>query len=386
MSLTGTPFVGLTIVLALAAVAVVAMRSPRLSHGVTGALRRFFMLAGTQLCCLVALFAVLNAHFDFWTTWGDMLGTAVHRASTPHGHQHQSALADSSIPTTGPPSTRLGRMVVPNNDHFVRSHQLRRGHGKLEAVTIRGAASGIAANAYVYLPPQYFQPASHNRRFPVAVVLAGYPGDAHNLVSLLDLPRMAANRIVRGRMQPMIFVMMASAVEPPRDTECTDIPGGPQVETYFAQDVPDAIKAAYRTEPQARGWSMMGYSTGGYCALKIAMGHSDRFRTAAALSPYYHALQDFTTGELYGHDKAFRNENDLLWRLQNNPPPPVNMLVTTTKLGDHDFPDTMKFIKMVRAPAHIAYIELPVGGHAYPTWQQELPATLDWLGAHVDSA
>lgn len=383
MSLTGTPFVVLAIVVAVATMAVIAMRAPRTAPGVTGAVRRFAMLFVSQVCCLFALFIVLNSHFDFWLTWGDMLGTAVHKASVPHGRQHESALADSSMSTSGPPSARVGKLVVGVHDHFVKSNQLRSGHGRLESVAIRGPASGINANAYVYLPPQYLLAADRGRRFPVSIVLAGYPGDAHNLVSLLDLPRMAANEIVRGRMQPTIFVLMASAVDTPRDTECTDIPGGPQVETFFAQDVPNAINSAYRTEPQARGWSMMGYSTGGYCALKIAMRHSDRFRTAAALSPYYHSLQDFTTGELYAHDKGLRNENDLLWRLQHLPPPPINMLVTTTRLGDHDYPDTLKFIRMVRAPAHIAYIELPVGGHAYPTWQQELPATLDWLGAHV---
>ena len=52
-------------------------------------------------------------------------------------------------------------------------------------------------------------------------------------------------------MQPMILVMMRPTVAPPRDTECVDVPGGPQTETFFAKDLPDAVSAHYRVGDEA---------------------------------------------------------------------------------------------------------------------------------------
>ena len=92
-------------------------------------------------------------------------------------------------------------------------------------------------------------------------------------------------------MQPMILVMMRPTVAPPRDTECVDVPGGPQTETFFAKDLPQAVSDALPGRDSGPGnWGIIGNSTGGYCALKIGLHHPDRFYGAAAgLSAYYKA-------------------------------------------------------------------------------------------------
>jgi hypothetical protein len=108
-------------------------------------------------------------------------------------------------------------------------------------VDIVGRTTHIATRAYVYLPPEYFQSRYRTRTFPAAVVLTGYPGTALALVDKLHYPRTALELAKSGRMQPMILVMLRPTVAPPRDTECVDVPGGPQTESFFAKDLPDAV-------------------------------------------------------------------------------------------------------------------------------------------------
>ena len=78
------------------------------------------------------------------------------------------------------------------------------------------------------------------------MVLTGYPGTAEALFKKLRYPEIAAGEVAAGQAQPMILVMMRPTVAPPRDTECTDVPGGPQTETFFAKDLRTALAARYR--------------------------------------------------------------------------------------------------------------------------------------------
>ena len=68
----------------------------------------------------------------------------------------------------------------------------------------------------------------------------------------LHYPRTALELAKDGRMQPMILVMLRPTVAPPRDTECVDIPGGPQTESFFAKDLPDAVLDALQGGQRSR--------------------------------------------------------------------------------------------------------------------------------------
>ena len=235
----------------------------------------------------------------------------------------------------------------------------------------------------MYLPPQYFQRAYADRLFPAVLVLTGYPSDPRSEITRLNLPGAVAAGVAKGRLQPTIFVMMFSSVDMPRDTECTDIPNGPQAETFFAEDVPLAVERTFRVATGAGGWAVMGDSTGGYCAVKLAMMHSDRFAAAVSLSGYYNAIQDFTTGSLYGHSAAYRSENDLFWRLGHHPPPPVSVLLTSSRVGEDDYLPTLRFLSMIRPPMHGYELILPVGGHNFRTWKREIGQALQWLNQRL---
>ncbi|GLY75707.1 alpha/beta hydrolase [Actinoallomurus iriomotensis] len=368
MRLTGVPLQITVVVVALAAIVATVRLAPRVSGGrAMDVLARLGLILGCQLCVVLAVLDVANASFDFYGSWGDLVGV---RAKT----------RNLAVPPANASAANRSALVTP--DPTAPRYRLPAGQGRIDSVVIHGTRTLINERAFVYLPQQYFA-ASDRTRFPVLVAFTGYPGDAQNLITHLGLPRTVAQEVAAGRMPPTIVVMLRSTVAPPRDTECTDIPHGPQAETFFAQDVPVALASAYRTADRAAGWGAMGDSTGGYCAAKLVMRNSDRYSAGISLAGYYHALQDFTTGDLYGRSKAYRDENDLLWRLRHLPSPPVSILLTTSRVGEKDYAQTRRFLALTRPPMRVASITLPFGGHHFSTWRRELPPALQWLGARL---
>jgi S-formylglutathione hydrolase FrmB len=186
-------------------------------------------------------------------------------------------------------------------------------------------------------------------------------------------------------MQPMILVMLRPTVAPPRDTECVDVPGGPQTESFFAKDLPDAVSAHYRVGKKPGSWGIIGDSTGGYCALKLALHHPGVYAAGAGLSAYYDAPKDPTTGDLFHGDKGLRDRANLGWYLKHMPPSDTSLLVTSSKVGESNYKDTLKFIEQVKDTklTRVSSIILESGGHNFNTWRREIPPTLEWISGRL---
>jgi S-formylglutathione hydrolase FrmB len=395
MTLTSWPFLAVLSIAAAAAMAAAAAAWPRVAERrASHAAARAGLLIATQLTAIVAVLGGLNAYFSFIVSWSDLVGA--HPSATAHAPAAGAAAAPVVVTHTqilASPAAQAAHVTPTSPGHRTGSARPAAGRGgavsaaadgEILTVQIRGERTGITVpRSYVYLPPQYFQPAYARRLFPTVLVLTGYPSDPRSEITRLNLPGAAAAGIASGRVRPMVFVMMFSSVDMPRDTECTDIPGGPQAETFFAQDVPLAVEQYFRVATGPAGWAVMGDSTGGYCAVKLAMMHSDRFTAAVSLSGYYTAIQDFTTGSLYGGSAAYQSENDLFWRLGHRPLPPVSVLLTTSRMGEDDYQPTLRFLSMVRPPMHGYGLILPVGGHNFRTWEREIGQALGWLSPRL---
>ncbi|KAK1180246.1 alpha/beta hydrolase-fold protein [Streptomyces sp. NBS 14/10] len=348
---------------------------PRLARrGVGPVLGRIGMLLVTQVSLFAALGLFANQSFGFYGSWSDLFGTE----TTPGVVVNHDAASSS----TRVQVTDIRRVNVPGGSEPAAA-------GRIEKVTIKGPLSGLASPAYVYLPPEYFQPEYARRDFPAVLVLTGYPGTTEALINGLKYPQNAHKLVKDGRMQPMVLVMLRPTVAPPRDTECVDVPQGPQTETFFTKDVPTAVAGHYRVGEHARNWGVIGNSTGGYCALKMAMRHPEAFSAAAGLSPSYKAPIDATTGDLFGGSKQLERENNLMWRLDHKPAPPVSLLVSSSEHGEKNYKDTVKFIEKAKElnrrgePIRISSIILKTGGHNFNTWKREVPAALEWLGGRL---
>jgi enterochelin esterase-like enzyme len=394
MGLTSGLFEALMIGLAAAALVGVVWLWPRVAgRRVVDMTSRAGLLAGSQLLVIAAFLTCLNGYFGFYGSWAQLIGPgrpapAPATASDPLARALQIEMAEPGpepggrvLPAEAP------RLAAAGPDMGGRAYSRSPAEaGRLLMISMSGGRTGISVRGdYVYLPPQYFWRAYARARFPVVLVMTGYPGSAWSIVKRLELPSEAARLVAARKMPPAVYVMMNVSVAMPRDTECTNVPAGPQVESFFAQDVPRVIERSFRVQRAASGWATLGYSTGGYCAAKLAMLNPYQFGSAVSLAGYYVALRDDTTGNLYGGSLGYRHENDLDWRLAHLPAPPVSVLVTSSKIGEKTYPGTLAFLRLIHPPMRGYSLFLPQGGHNFRTWQRALPQSLTWLGQRLQA-
>ncbi len=170
--------------------------------------------------------------------------------------------------------------------------------GRLVTARINGGYSQLSEDAYVYLPPEYFQARYGTPGSPAVEMLSGYPSTNAMLVQRLAFQVQLLHQIRQHRAQPMVLVMLRPIVTYPRDTECTNVPAWAAGRDVLQPGRHRRHLRDYRVTPT--GWGVMGMSTGGYCATKILMDYPALFSAGVSLSGYYHALQDYTTGNLWG--------------------------------------------------------------------------------------
>jgi hypothetical protein len=401
MGLTSGSFATVMFVLAGAGLAAVVLCWPLVARRrAMHVLARVMMIAVSQSLVVAAFLVALNGYFGFYASWSELFGTGtprivgVARASNPNA----PLLA---ITRSGParlPGVPMAKVtarptVAEGRGNHGLLGALRGGHddlaqtGELLQVSINGEHTGISVSSdYVYLPPQYFQPAYAHARFPAILALSGYPGSSSSIVRRLKLPSVQASLVSQGKIRPAVDVMMNVSVAMPRDTECTNIPAGPQVETFFAVDVPLAIERAFRVQSGPDSWAALGYSTGGLCAVKLAMMDPHQFSLAVSLAGDYQADEDSTTGNLYGNIPGYRDLNSPDWRLQHLPAPPISVLVTSSIVGEKSYPQTLQFVRLVRPPMRVYTEYLPQGGHNFSTWERELFPALGWLSQRLTPA
>ncbi|MGO8882568.1 MAG: alpha/beta hydrolase [Streptosporangiaceae bacterium] len=414
MGLTSRLFIDLVIAAAIAGVAATAWLWPRLAAQRPGpVLARLSLVAVSQVLAVIALLAYVNGYFMFFSSWSALFGGgSVPVAAAGGGGAVPRRLVTVTGTDLGPvpggssvlPEAIDGRLAAKSPRYYAAHHtgtklgvagglalgggvgRAVRSVGEVLQVTIRGARTGISTgSSLVYLPPQYFQPAYARARFPVVLALTGYPNATWSIVKFLALPATAARLTAGGKIRPAIYVMMNVSVALPRDTECTNIPAGPQVESFFGEDVPQAIEQNFRVQAGPSGWAALGYSTGGYCAAKLAMMNPYQFSSAVAMSGYYQALTDSMTGQLYGRSRAYREENNLDWRLRHLPAPPVSVLATASR-AEGIYRGTRGFLRLIHPPMQGYSLVPPQGGHNYGTWGRELPQCLEWLSRRLSPA
>ena len=353
-------------------------------------LGRIGVLGGAQVMLVLLLAAFCNDYFGFYSSWHDLMGFASQTINQNQNHTFGSdgagpgsdSGATSPAPTVVTGSTphplltvqSIGGLSLPDGSVVDAT-------GQIQNVTIYGASTGLSTQAIVYLPPQYFKSAYRDYEFPVAIVSTGYPGAVQALQDKLKYPYRLLTGINSHQDKPIVLVMMQPSPTSVNgvDTECTNVPGGPQVNTFWAEDIPRAIEAEYRVTTSAAGWGIIGDSTGGDCALKVTMMNSDRFTVGVSLSGDYDAPQDITTGDLYDTPQ-FRDLNNVMWRIEHLPKPPVSVLLTSSRNGESDYPAVLKFQQLTAGtPTHTSTLIRNEGGHNFTTWNAEIPPAMQWL-------
>jgi Putative esterase len=356
--------VGLTspaLVVVLAATAAAALAAilwwwPKLAgRGLVPVLLRVAALGALQLGVLALIFVIVNDSAEYYSSFSDLLGTQSGGGAIIAGQDPTSQNAASSQAVA--PVTVLGSSAVAGPGPASAPG------GRLQAVRIRGQLSGLTVPGYVYLPPGYGT-GPDTAPLPVAVVISDQLGSADQPYSAARIAATAARQIAARDLAPLIVVMLPASVGP-RDQGCLDVPGGTQAATFFTEDLPQAVGAAYRAEPPAAGrWALVGDAAGGYCALQLAMTSPETF-AAAAVPPGDYSGPPGPAA--FGGSTQIRTQNNLGWLLRHQPMQPISVLFTGRGSAE-------PFLSQARPPMHAGQTGLDLG-----RWQ--LAGVLDWVGS-----
>jgi len=137
----------------------------------------FRVLAACLAFVPAMVFGVLavNKYYGYYQTWGAMVADLTQQdASAAPQVPDVKLAADSRSGTLGGSGAHL---------------KLAQRQGYLVRTTVAGPRSGITRVVYLYLPPQYFQPAYRAYRFPVIELIHGQPGVPQDWITVVGVTR-----------------------------------------------------------------------------------------------------------------------------------------------------------------------------------------------------
>ncbi|WP_084010375.1 alpha/beta hydrolase-fold protein [Pseudofrankia sp. DC12] len=315
----------------------------------------------------VLALAQVNRSYGFYTSVSDLAG----RPPSTHSLALQAQIhtgADVAVLT--PHWVTLGR-----RDGL-------RGHGIMLNVLYPGTRSGLTHHGLLYLPAAYFT-GNTERRFAAVEVFHGYPGSPETFPRLMDIQTRLETEIDAGRVPPVVLVI-PQVYAGGQSSECVNAVHGEQWETYLSADVLDDVTRTFRVDA-SRSWATLGISTGGFCAVNLALHHPERYAAAASLSGYFTAGEDPGTPSLYQGRFASR-ENSPLWWVRYRAPVATPLYLSASG-GD---PEAMQEARAMTATLRRYAPSLPTttvlassGGHNWGVWSAAFGPAIDWIAQYL---
>ncbi|OUC99828.1 alpha/beta hydrolase [Streptomyces swartbergensis] len=367
MSLTGTPFLYTLIALSVVALALPLalwsrVRGPRALRTVTRAL----MLLFAQGTAVALVFTLVNNANNLYDNWADLLGTG----------DHVQQAADLGADGTG--GIALKRLPKVRQTFRPATGPGMRAAGGVRVTQLKGRVSGVNAEVYVWLPPQYDEPAYRHHKFPVVELLPGYPGSAKAWFGSLHVNEQLEPLMRDGQVAPFILVAPRTNLLAGVDTGCANIPGTVDADTWLSVDVPVMVMDNFRAESAPRGWAVAGYSAGAHCAAKLAVAHPDRYGAAVSLSGYNDPIGE--RDSLAAQNPTLRAENNPYLLLRKAPVPPRISLYLSGQPHD-GYEAAIALEQAAKAPTtvHVVYIPRSAGGHTMALWRPQVVPAFRWL-------
>jgi enterochelin esterase-like enzyme len=364
MSLTGTTFLYTLIVLSVVAVVLPLalwsrLRGPRIAR----AAARVLMVLFAQGTAVALVFVLVNNQNSLYDNWADLLGTG--------NHVQQAA----NLGADGTGGIALKRLPKVKQRFTDASGPGMKG---VRVTQLKGRVSGVNAEVYVWLPPQYGEPAYRHHKFPVVELLSGYPGSAKAWFGSLHAVAQLRPLMRDGRVAPFILVAPRMNLLAGVDTGCANITGTVNADTWLSVDVPKMVTDNFRAQSGPAGWAAAGYSAGGHCATKLAVAHPDRYRAAVSMSGYNDPAAQH--GSLAARTPALRAANNPYLLLKQATVPPRIALYLSGESGD-GYQDGMALASIAKAPTTVRVVYLPrsAGGHTLALWRPQVDAAFRWL-------
>ncbi len=335
----------------------------------------FRVLAACLAFLPAMLFGVLavNKYYGYYQTWG-----AVVADLSSQGVNAASQVPDVRL-TSG---SRSGTLDGSRIDL-----RLAQQHGYTLRLTMTGQRSRITRVVYVFLPPQYFQPAYRAYRFPVLELIHGQPGEPEDWITVVGVTDTFDRQLAGKRAQPAVLVMPDANGGARISLQCLNQVGGPQDLTYLAVDLPAQIARLLRVQPPGPAWGVAGYSEGGFCAANMALRYPRRYGFAGVLSGYFEPF-DNQLGDPsrlispFGGNRGLQQENTPLDEIQTLPAEaaiPAFWLAAGTANGQ-DVANAEVFRQELRLrQADVPLTLTAGGGHSMTTWRAEVPSMLTWM-------
>ncbi len=297
-----------------------------------------------QVAAVSAVGLAVNRKFDFYSDWGDLLG-----------------------------KQRDAAGIAGNGG-------LDRGRGRLEVLPVDGKASHTRSEMLVWLPPQYSEPAYRHHRFPVVEFLPGQPEQPAGVFRGFELGSTAQAAISSGRVPPFVLVVPPLMIRPPSDTECTNVPHGPKALTWLGSEVPHAVTAHLRVDPPGRHWSVMGWSTGAFCAAKLVYAYPREFAAAVGLGGYYQPITEQTWPNLFGGLPRVERHNSPQWLYAHRSSGlTARLLIVSSRQDGESWASSARMIAATRDNPDVSRVVVARGGHNFGVYRPYVGPGLRWL-------
>lgn len=360
MSLTGTSFLYTLVGLSVVAIVLPFVLWSRIGGPrAVRAAGRVLMLLFTQGTAVALVFVLVNNANNLYDNWADLLGTGDHVQQAANlGADGTGGIALKRLP-------RVRQRFTPAS-------------GGVRVTQLKGRVSGVNAEVYVWLPPQYHEPAYRHRKFPVVELLPGYPGSAKAWFGSLHAAKQLLPLMRDGKVAPFILVAPRTNLLAGVDTGCANIPGTVNADSWLSIDVPKMVMDNFRAQTAPAGWAVAGYSAGAHCATKLAVAHPERYRAAVSLSGYNDPIGE--RDSLAAQNPMLRNANNpyLLLRAARTPP----RIALYFSGQPHDgFEAAVAIEQSAKAPTtvHVVYIPKSAGGHTMALWRPQVVPAFLWL-------
>jgi len=321
------------------------------------------------------VFGVLavNKYYGYYQTWGSMTADLT----------QQGANAASGVPDVRLAADSRSGTLDGSRSHLRTAQQ----QGYLMRLMVTGQRSHLTRVVYVYLPPQYFQPAYRAYRFPAIELIHGQPGVPQDWITVVGVTR-AYDRLLAGRLaKPAVLVMPDANGGDRISLQCLNQVGGPQDLTYLAADLPAQIARLLRVAPPGRAWGVAGYSEGGFCAANMALRYPQRYGAAGVLSGYFAPLDNQLAGSgvmvsPFGGDDRLREQNTPSDELLTLPAATVlpRFWLGAGAADSQDVASAESFWQELQPRQPGAPLILtPGSGHTMTTWRAQVPSMLSWM-------
>ena len=130
----------------------------------------------------------------------------------------------------------------------------------------------------VYKPPAYDQDSS--KRYPTIYLLSGFLGTGRGFLAPqpwgFSIEERCDLLIEAGKMEPCLIVM-PDGFNRWGGGQYLNSDASGLYEDYISREVVDFVDKRYRTIPDASSRALIGKSSGGYAALRLAANHPDIF-------------------------------------------------------------------------------------------------------------